>query len=130
MRCDIEHRCTGDDWKGILNDPNMNGSFKINEGLQLTRRLFVDITTMGLPLTTELLGALSSLYLADLVSGGVIGARMAESLQRELASGAEVPMGLTNNSNKNLKIIINTIKTTSTNQHYISSTPEGRTEIA
>lgn len=130
MRCNIEHPRTADSWKGILNDPHMNGSFKINEGLQLARRLFVDITTMGLPVTTELVGALPSLYLADLVSGGVIGARMAESLQRELASGAEFPVGFTNDSGRDLKTSIDAIDAASTEHHYISATPEGRTAIA
>ncbi|KAL5119258.1 3-deoxy-7-phosphoheptulonate synthase [Pleosporales sp. CAS-2024a] len=131
MRCFIDQPHMENGWRGFLNDPRMNGSFEINEGLRLTRQLFVDITAMGLPVATELLNALPSLYFADLVSAGAIGARTAESQRhRELASSVQFPVGFTNSSSGDISITIDAIQAASTEHHYISATPEGRTAIA
>lgn len=94
MRAYFEKPRTTVGWKGLINDPDINGSFKINKGLRIARQLLCDITELGLPVGCELLDTISPQYLADLVSWGAIGARTTESqLHRELASGVSFPIG-------------------------------------
>jgi 3-deoxy-7-phosphoheptulonate synthase len=84
-------------WKGLINDPDIDGSFKINKGLRLARQLLCDLTHMGVPVGSELLDTISPQYIADLSSWGAIGARTTESqLHRELASGVSFPIGFKN----------------------------------
>ena len=84
-------------WKGLINDPDIDGSFKINKGLRLARQLLCDLTAMGVPVGSELLDTISPQYIADLISWGAIGARTTESqLHRELASGVSFPIGFKN----------------------------------
>jgi 3-deoxy-7-phosphoheptulonate synthase len=81
-------------WKGLINDPEINGSFKINKGLQIARQLLCDLTELGVPVGSELLDTISPQYISDLISWGAIGARTTESqLHRELASGVSFPIG-------------------------------------
>ena len=94
MRAYFEKPRTTVGWKGLINDPDINGSFKINKGLRIARQLLCDITALGVPVGCELLDTISPQYLADLVSWGAIGARTTESqLHRELASGVSFPIG-------------------------------------
>jgi 3-deoxy-7-phosphoheptulonate synthase len=84
-------------WKGLINDPDIDGSFKINKGLRMARQLLCDLTDLGVPVGSELLDTISPQYLADLTSWGAIGARTTESqLHRELASGVSFPIGFKN----------------------------------
>ena len=97
MRVYFEKPRTTVGWKGLINDPDMNGSFQINKGLRLGRTLLLDIANMGLPAGCEFLDTITPQYTADLVSWGAIGARTTESqLHRELASGVSFPIGFKN----------------------------------
>lgn len=131
MRCYVEKPHTVDGWKGFLNDPFLDGSFEINQGLRMVRQLFVEITDMGLPVATELLSTLSPLYLTELVSVSVIGSQTAESsVHRELASSVQCPVGFVDRSGSDLRVVIEAMKAASTEHHYLSVTPEGRASIA
>ena len=97
MRVYFEKPRTTVGWKGLINDPDMNGTFQINKGLRLGRTLLLDVANMGLPAGCEFLDTISPQYTADLVSWGAIGARTTESqLHRELASGCSFPVGFKN----------------------------------
>ena len=97
-------------WKGLINDPDINNSFNINKGLKISRQLFVDLTSMGIPIASEMLDTISPQFLADLLSMGAIGARTTESqLHRELASGLSFPVGFKNGTDGGLDIAIDAI---------------------
>lgn len=131
IRCYIDKPHTFDGRGGFLNDPLLDGSFEINRGLRLTRQLFIDITTMGLPVATELLGALPQLYFSDLLSISLVAAHMVESsLHREIASSVQFPVGFSTVSAGELETAAQAITVASTEHHYISATPEGRAAIA
>ncbi|KAJ8112225.1 hypothetical protein OPT61_g5365 [Boeremia exigua] len=131
MRCYVDKPRAASGWSGLLNDPLLDGSFEINQGLRLARQLFVDITQMGLPVATELLGALSQLYFTDLVSVNLMETRMAESpLHRELASSVQFPVGFITKSAGELGPAVDAMAVASSEHHYISATPEGRAAIA
>jgi hypothetical protein len=103
MRVYFEKPRTTVGWKGLINDPRLDGSFKINEGLRIARHLLVDLNEMGLPAATEFLDMITPQYIADLVSWGAIGARTTESqVHRELASGMSCPMGFKNGTDGNM----------------------------
>ncbi len=105
MRAYFEKPRTTVGWKGYINDPHLDGSFAINEGLERARRLLLDLTTLGLPLGTEFLDLLSPQYISDLVSWGAIGARTTESQShRQLASGLSCPVGFKNGTDGGLKV--------------------------
>jgi len=105
MRAYFEKPRTTVGWKGYINDPHLDGSFAINEGLERARRLLLDLTTLGLPLGTEFLDLLSPQYISDLVSWGAIGARTTESQShRQLASGLSCPVGFKNGPDGSLKV--------------------------
>ena len=105
MRVYFEKPRTTVGWKGYINDPHLDGSFAINEGLERARRLLLDLTTLGLPLGTEFLDLLSPQYISDLVSWGAIGARTTESQShRQLASGLSCPVGFKNGTDGSLKV--------------------------
>lgn len=110
MRAYLEKPRTTVGWKGLINDPDIDGSFKINKGLKISRQLFVDLTAMGMPLASEMLDTISPQFLADLLSIGAIGARTTESqLHRELASGLSFPVGFKNGTDGSLDIAIDAI---------------------
>ncbi len=94
-------------WKGLINDPHLDGSFAINEGLRRARRLLVELTELGLPAGTEFLDPITPQFLADLVAWGAIGARTSESqVHRELASGLSMPVGFKNGTDGGVEVAI------------------------
>jgi len=110
MRAYFEKPRTTVGWKGYINDPHLDGSFAINEGLERARRLLLDLTTLGLPLGTEFLDLLSPQYISDLVSWGAIGARTTESQShRQLASGLSCPVGFKNGTDGSIKVAADAI---------------------
>lgn len=130
MRVYFEKPRTTVGWKGLINDPNLNGSFEINEGLHLARKLLLDINSMGMPAGTEYLDLITPQYISDLVSWGAIGARTTESqAHRELASGLSCPVGFKNGTDGNLKIAIDAIGAASQPHHFLSVTKTGHSAI-
>ena len=110
MRVYFEKPRTTVGWKGLINDPDLDGSFRINHGLRVARGLISDITEMGLPIGVEFLDMISPQYIADFVSWGAIGARTTESqVHRELASGLSCPIGFKNGTDGNIKIATDAI---------------------
>lgn len=110
MRAYLEKPRTTVGWKGLINDPDIDGSFKINKGLRISRELFVNLTGKGMPIASEMLDTISPQFLADLLSVGAIGARTTESqLHRELASGLSFPVGFKNGTDGSLDIAIDAI---------------------
>lgn len=117
-------------WKGLINDPELDGSFKINEGLHLARRLLVEINALGLPAGTEYLDMITPQYYADLISWGAIGARTTESqVHRELASGLSCPVGFKNGTDGNVKIAVEALKASRVPHHFLSVTKDGHSAI-
>jgi len=117
-------------WKGLVNDPHLDGSFAINEGLRLARRLLVDLITMGVPAGTEFLDPITPQFLADLVSWGAIGARTSESqVHRELASGLSMPVGFKNATDGTLQVAIDAVRSSMHPHHFLSVTKQGLAAI-
>src|SRR5262245_3607594 len=117
-------------WKGLINDPRLDGSFQINEGLRTGRKLLVELNEMGMPSGVEYLDVISPQYIADLVSWGAIGARTTESqVHRELASGLSCPVGFKNGTDGNLKIAVDAIRTSQQPHHFLSVTKAGHSAI-
>src|SRR5215471_13759528 len=111
MRVYFEKPRTTVGWKGLINDPNLDGSFQINEGLRIGRQLLLELNESGVPAGCEFLDMITPQYLADLVSWGAIGARTTESqVHRELASGLSCPVGFKNGTDGNLKIAVDAIR--------------------
>ena len=130
MRVYFEKPRTTVGWKGLINDPNLDGSFEINKGLEMARSLLLDLAEMGLPAGTEYLDLISPQYIADLVSWGAIGARTTESQShRELASGISCPIGFKNGTNGNLQIAVDAIGSASRPHHFLSVTKQGNSAI-
>lgn len=130
MRVYFEKPRTTVGWKGLINDPYLDNSFKINDGLRAARELLLQINEMGLPAATEYLDMISPQYIADLVSWGAIGARTTESqVHRELASGLSCPVGFKNGTDGNLKIAVDAIKAASQPHHFLSVTKGGHSAI-
>ncbi|KAL7270192.1 3-deoxy-7-phosphoheptulonate synthase [Rhizina undulata] len=126
MRSYLEKPRTTVGWKGLINDPDIDGSFKINKGLKISRQLFVDLTSMGMPLASEMLDTISPQFLADLLSVGAIGARTTESqLHRELASGLSFPVGFKNGTDGSLDVAIDAIGAAKNPHHFLSVTKPG-----
>jgi len=118
-------------WKGLINDPDLDGSFRIDEGLRITRKLLLDINNLGLPVGCEFLDIVAPQYVADLVSWGAIGARTTESqVHRELASGLSCPIGFKNGTDGKVKIAIDAVKASAQPHHFLAVTKEGRSAIA
>ena len=114
MRVYFEKPRTTVGWKGLINDPNLDGSFEINKGLRLARKLLMDLNELGVPAATEYLDLLTPQYIADLVSWGAIGARTTESqVHRELASGLSCPVGFKNGTDGGLKVAMDAIRSAS-----------------
>ena len=130
MRVYFEKPRTTVGWKGLINDPDLDGTFNINEGLRLARQLLLDVNGLGLPAGTEFLDLISPQYIADLVSWGAIGARTTESQgHRELASGLSCPVGFKNGTNGTLKIALDGIRSASQPHHFLSVTKDGFSAI-
>jgi 3-deoxy-7-phosphoheptulonate synthase len=130
MRVYFEKPRTTVGWKGLINDPHLDGSFAINEGLRKGRRLLRDLAEMGMPTGCEFLDPISPQFFADLVSWGAIGARTTESqVHRELASGLSVPVGFKNGTDGNLQISIDAIRAAANPHHFLSVTKEGLAAI-
>ena len=130
MRVYFEKPRTTVGWKGLINDPRLDGSFKINEGLRLARRLLFEINEMGLPCATEFLDAITPQYTADLISWGAIGARTTESqVHRELASGLSCPVGFKNGTDGNIRIAVDAIRAAASPHHFLSVTKAGHSAI-
>jgi 3-deoxy-7-phosphoheptulonate synthase len=121
MRVYFEKPRTIDGWKGLINDPGLDGSFEINRGLRAARLLLLDVLKLGLPAGTEFLDPISPQFLADLVSWGAIGARTSESqVHRELASGLSMPVGFKNGTHGTVQIAIDAIRSSAVPHHFLS----------
>jgi 3-deoxy-7-phosphoheptulonate synthase len=130
MRVYFEKPRTTVGWKGLINDPNLDGSFEINKGLRLARQVLMEINEIGLPAGTEFLDMISPQYYADLVSWGAIGARTTESqVHRELASGLSCPVGFKNGTDGNVRIAVDALKAARTPHHFLSVTKGGHSAI-
>ena len=130
MRVYFEKPRTTVGWKGLINDPRLDGSFRINEGLRLARRILLEINELELPAGTEYLDMITPQYIADLISWGAIGARTTESqVHRELASGLSCPVGFKNGTNGDVRIAVDAIKAASAPHHFLSVTKGGHSAI-
>ncbi|MCI2811146.1 3-deoxy-7-phosphoheptulonate synthase AroG [Eoetvoesiella caeni] len=130
MRVYFEKPRTTVGWKGLINDPGLDGSFNINLGLRTARKLLLDVNNMGIPAGCEFLDMITPQYIADLVSWGAIGARTTESqVHRELASGLSCPVGFKNGTGGDVKIAVDAIKAASQSHHFLSVTKGGHSAI-
>jgi 3-deoxy-7-phosphoheptulonate synthase len=130
MRVYFEKPRTTVGWKGLINDPFLDGSFQINKGLRIARKLLLDINEMGLPAGSEYLDMISPQYISDLVTWGAIGARTTESqTHRELASGLSCPVGFKNGTDGNVRIAIDAVKAASQPHHFLGVTKGGHSAI-
>ncbi|STZ75358.1 3-deoxy-7-phosphoheptulonate synthase AroG [Bergeriella denitrificans] len=130
MRVYFEKPRTTVGWKGLINDPHLDGSFDINFGLRQARKLLLTLNDMGMPASTEFLDMITPQYYADLISWGAIGARTTESqVHRELASGLSCPVGFKNGTDGNLKIAIDAIGAANHPHHFLSVTKSGHSAI-
>ncbi len=130
MRVYFEKPRTTVGWKGLINDPYMDESYRINDGLRLARQLLLGINELGVPAATEYLDVISPQYVADLIAWGAIGARTTESqVHRELASGLSCPVGFKNGTDGNIKIATDAIKSSQRPHHFLSVTKNGISAI-
>lgn len=126
MRIYFEKPRTTVGWKGMINDPGLDGTFDVNRGLRLSRKLLLDINNLKLPAATEFLDSIVPQYLCDLISWGAIGARTSESqLHRELASGLSMPIGFKNGTRGDLQIAIDGVDVANHPHHFLSVTKQG-----
>lgn len=126
MRSYLEKPRTTVGWKGLINDPDIDNSFNINKGLRMSRQLFVDLTSKGMPIASEMLDTISPQFLADVLSCGAVGARTTESqLHRELASGLSFPVGFKNGTDGSLGVAIDAIGAVKHPHHFLSVTKPG-----
>jgi len=130
MRVYFEKPRTTVGWKGLINDPRLDNTFRINEGLRLARKLLLDINELDLPCATEFLDTITPQYTADLIAWGAIGARTTESqVHRELASGLSCPVGFKNGTDGNMRIAVDAIRSANSPHHFLSVTKTGHTAI-
>ncbi|RHZ71039.1 3-deoxy-7-phosphoheptulonate synthase [Aspergillus turcosus] len=130
MRAYLEKPRTTVGWKGLINDPDIDETYNINKGLRVSRKLYADLTGMGIPIASEMLDTISPQYLADLISLGAIGARTTESqLHRELASGLSFPIGYKNGTDGNLTVAIDAIGAASHPHRFLGVTKQGLAAI-
>ncbi|WP_295895329.1 3-deoxy-7-phosphoheptulonate synthase AroG [uncultured Vibrio sp.] len=130
MRVYFEKPRTTVGWKGLINDPYLNDTFKINDGLRTARKLLLDLTDIGMPTASEFLDMISPQYVGDLISWGAIGARTTESqVHRELSSGLSCPVGFKNGTDGNIKIATDAIRSASASHHFLSVTKYGHSAI-
>ena len=130
MRVYFEKPRTTVGWKGFINDPHLDETFDMNEGLRLARKLLLEINTLGVPCGTEFLDLISPQYIADLIAWGAIGARTTESQShRQLASGLSCPVGFKNGTDGNIRIAVDAIKAANSRHHFISVTKSGHVAV-
>ena len=117
-------------WKGLINDPYLDESFRIDEGLRIARQLLIEINRLGLPAGSEFLDVISPQYIGDLISWGAIGARTTESqVHRELASGLSAPIGFKNGTDGNIRIATDAIQAAARGHHFLSVHKNGQVAI-
>jgi 3-deoxy-7-phosphoheptulonate synthase len=130
MRVYFEKPRTTVGWKGLINDPYLDESFRIDEGLRMARQLLIEVNRLGLPAGSEFLDVISPQYLGDLISWGAIGARTTESqVHRELASGLSAPIGFKNGTDGNIKIATDAIQAAAGGHHFLSVHKNGQVAI-
>ncbi|MFB0898587.1 MAG: 3-deoxy-7-phosphoheptulonate synthase [Polaromonas sp.] len=130
MRVYFEKPRTTVGWKGLINDPYLDGSFRIDEGLRIARQLLIDINRIGLPAGSEFLDVISPQYIGDLIAWGAIGARTTESqVHRELASGISAPIGFKNGTDGNIRIATDAIQAAARGHHFLSVHKNGQVAI-
>ncbi|MGA1315975.1 MAG: 3-deoxy-7-phosphoheptulonate synthase, partial [Rubrivivax sp.] len=130
MRVYFEKPRTTVGWKGLINDPYLDESYRIDEGLRIARQLLLDINRLGMPAASEFLDVISPQYIGDLISWGAIGARTTESqVHRELASGLSAPVGFKNGTDGNVKIAIDAIQAAARAHHFLSVHKNGQVSI-
>jgi 3-deoxy-7-phosphoheptulonate synthase len=130
MRVYFEKPRTTVGWKGLINDPYLDDTFNINQGLRIARKLLRDLNTMGVPCATEFLDTIIPQYISDLISWGAIGARTTESqIHRELASGLSMPIGFKNGTDGNIQIAIDAMSSASFPHHFLGVTKAGLAAI-
>ncbi len=130
MRVYFEKPRTTVGWKGLINDPHLDGSFDIDTGLRLARRLLLSIADMGLPVATEFLDPITPQYISDLVSWASIGARTTESqTHRQMASGLSMPVGYKNSTNGNLQVAIDAFRAAQQPHAFVGIDHDGRTVV-
>ncbi|ART83681.1 3-deoxy-7-phosphoheptulonate synthase [Oceanisphaera profunda] len=130
MRTYFEKPRTIVGWKGLINDPHLNGSFDVNAGLKLARQLLCDINALGLPAATEFLDMVTGQYIADLISWGAIGARTTESqIHREMASALSCPVGFKNGTDGNIQIALDAVRAASHGHIFYSPDKNGQMTI-
>ncbi len=130
MRTYFEKPRTTVGWKGYINDPDVDGSFKVNKGLRLARELLRDINEIGMPCATEFLDMTVPQHIADFISWGAIGARTSESqTHRELASGLSMPIGFKNATDGNVKVAIDAVQAAGSAHWFVGATKDGTTAI-
>jgi len=130
MRVYFEKPRTTVGWKGLVNDPDLDGTYQINKGLRLARQLLMEINEIGLPAGLEFLDMITPQYYADLASWGAIGARTTESqVHRELASGLSCPVGFKNGTDGNVRIAVDALKAARAPHHFLSVTKAGHSAI-
>ena len=131
MRVYFEKPRTTVGWKGLINDPDLDGTFRINKGLRLARGLLCDINALGLPAGCEYLDVTSPQYISDLVAWGAIGARTTESqVHREMASGLSCPVGFKNGTDGNVRIAVDAVHAASHPHHFLAVMKDGRSAVA
>ncbi|HEX5047444.1 MAG TPA: 3-deoxy-7-phosphoheptulonate synthase [Gammaproteobacteria bacterium] len=131
MRVYFEKPRTTVGWKGLINDPDLDGSFNINKGLHLARGLLCEINALGLPAGCEYLDVISPQYISDLVAWGAIGARTTESqVHREMASGLSCPVGFKNGTDGNVKIAVDAVGAARHPHHFLAVTKDGKATVA
>ena len=130
MRVYFEKPRTTVGWKGLINDPYLDESFRIDEGLRIARQLLIEINRLGLPAGSEFLDVISPQYIGDLISWGAIGARTTESqVHRELASGISAPIGFKNGTDGNIRIATDAIQAAARGHHFLSVHKNGQVAI-
>jgi 3-deoxy-7-phosphoheptulonate synthase len=130
MRVYFEKPRTTVGWKGLINDPYLDESFRIDEGLRIARQLLIDINRMGLPAGSEFLDVISPQYIGDLIAWGAIGARTTESqVHRELASGISAPIGFKNGTDGNIRIATDAIQAAARGHHFLSVHKNGQVAV-
>ncbi len=130
MRVYFEKPRTTVGWKGYINDPHLDGSFAINEGLRLARKLLLEINRIGLPCGTEFLDLLSPQYISDLIAWGAIGARTTESqTHRQLASGLSCPVGFKNGTDGSIRVAVDALRAAAAPHAFMGMTKTGQAAI-
>ncbi len=130
MRVYFEKPRTTVGWKGLINDPDLDGSHKINKGIELARKILLETNNLGLPCGTETLDPITPQYLADLISWSAIGARTTESqTHREMASGLSMPVGFKNGTDGGLNVALNAMNSALQQHHFLGINPEGISSV-